>query len=272
MSSQPHTRSHEVLVMGLVWAIVGLIYSAIFVAMLAFFRTFDMGAMATGLAASLAGAVGALFYGSLRLAFLSTVAALIAAFGYLTVLPMQSISPLEILAVSGFAGIIVGGHYGHLMRGSRVCQATGKTLAGLYAGFLAGMPLAALTGVLGELATGVAAAALTPLTGLVYVLAMPRVVRSLCGQPPPIFSGALVGGSVAGLIGIAVWAFAGIFNSTITGTATDAVRFAWAELPAAAMGGMIGGFLAGAALAAAGTRGLADRTLETHTHLPPRSL
>jgi hypothetical protein len=124
MSSQPLSRSQEALIMGFVWATVGLIYSAIFVAMLAFFRQFEIGPLAAGLAASLAGAVGALFYGSLRLAFLSTVAALIASFGYLAFLPTQTISPLEMLGVSGLAGVIVGGHYGQFMKESRVCQAT----------------------------------------------------------------------------------------------------------------------------------------------------
>jgi hypothetical protein len=254
---RPHWQ--EALIFGFIWAIVGAIYGAILVAMLAFFRHLEVGSLGVGLAASLAGAAGALFYGSLRLAFLATIAALIASFGYLTVFPMQAISPLAMLAVSGLAGVIVGSHYGYLIKGSRVRQATGKALAGLYAGFVAGMPLAAVIALYGEVETGVAAATLTPLTGLVYVLSVRRVVALLQDQPPAPWSGALAGGGVAGLIGIAVWAFAGIFNSTITATATDAVRFAWAELPQAALGGMIGGFLAGAAVAAVGLRWLNDR-------------
>jgi hypothetical protein len=157
-----HSRWQEALVFGFIWSIVGAIYGAILVAMLAFFRHFDVGGISIGLAASLAGAVGALFYGGLRLAFLSTVAALIAAFGYLSVFPMQAISPLAMVAVSGTAGVIVGGHYGYLMKGSRVSQATGKALAGLYAGLVAGIPLAAVVGLFGEVPTGVAAATLAP--------------------------------------------------------------------------------------------------------------
>jgi hypothetical protein len=258
MTNIPQTRLHDALVMGFIWAVVGVIYSIILVVMLAYFRQFDIGGIAIGLAASLAGAVGALFYGSLRLAVLATLAALIAAFGYLTALPFQAVSAMEILAVSGFAGLIVGGHYGHLMTDSRVHQATAKTLTGLYAGFVAGMPLAALTGVYGELPPALSAAVLTPLTGVLYVLALKRIIDILQGQPSPLVSGALVGGGVAGLMGIAVWAFVGIFNSTVTGGATQAVRFAWAALPEAAMGGAIGGFIAGALLAAVGMKLLGE--------------
>jgi hypothetical protein len=278
MSSPSEDRLNRVLTLGVIWAMVGLIYSTIFVAMLAFFNGLRAGPMSLGLAASLAGAVGALFYASLRLALLATVAALIAAFGYLAALPMQTVSPLEMLGVSALAGVIVGGHYGCLMKGSRVCRATGKTLAGLYAGFVAGMGLAALAAWSGTLdiaiaiAIAVATALLTPLTGVVYVVAEPRVVAHLCGQPPPVVSGALVGGGVEGLIGIAVWAFAGILSSTVTGDATGAVRYAWGQLPQAALGGMISGSVAGAALAAAGVPLPIDRDLETDTHLPPRGL
>jgi len=68
----------------------------------------------------------------------------------------------------------------------------------------------------------------------------------------PVLSGALVGGGVAGLVGIAAWAFISIFNGAVTGAAADAVRFAWTELPHAALGGVAGGFLAGMAMAAVG--------------------
>jgi ABC-type transporter Mla maintaining outer membrane lipid asymmetry permease subunit MlaE len=90
------------------------------------------------------------------------------------------------------------------------------------------------------------------------VLALRRIIDFLRGQPSAILSGALAGGSVAGLMGVAVWAFVGIFNSTVTGNATPMVRQAWAMLPDAALGGAISGFVAGALLAAVGMKLLGD--------------
>jgi hypothetical protein len=249
-ASYHHPVWQESLILGLIWATVGLIYSAILVMMLSLLRQLDYGAISFGIAPALAGAVGALFYGSLRLAFLATLAALIGSFGYLAVFSMQSINPLAMLWVSGTAGVIVGAHYGQLVKGSRVQNATGKALAGFYSGFLAGIPLAAMAALSEVPRVGMAAAILTPLTGMIYVLTVDYFVRHLHGQPPALISGALAGGVVAGLIGISVWIFAGVFNSTITATASGAVRYFWAELPQAAMGGMIGGFVAGAVLAA----------------------
>jgi hypothetical protein len=258
MTNHLHTPLHEALVLGFIWSVVGAIYSTILVIMLVFFQKLELGAMAIGLAASMAGAVGALFYSSLRLALLSTMAALIAAFGYLYALPLQSVSPEEMLVLSGFAGLIVGGHYGYLVTDSRVQQATAKTLTGLYAGFVAGIPMVAVSGLYGALNPALYAAVLTPLTGLLYVLALRRIIDFLRGQPSAILSGALAGGSVAGLMGVAVWAFVGIFNSTVTGNATPMVRQAWAMLPDAALGGAISGFVAGALLAAVGMKLLGD--------------
>ena len=127
---------------------------------------------------------------------------------------------------------------------------------GLFSGLIAGVPVSLAAMLLGEgLDVGLAAALLTPFTGLIYVLSVNRFVARLCVQPPPALSGALVGGGVAALVGVAVWAFAGIFNSTITGAATEAVRFAWTMLPQAVGGGMLGGFIAGAALGAVGMKG-----------------
>jgi len=262
MANHPHPPLHEALVLGFIWAVVGVIYSTILVIMLVFFQRLELGAIAIGLAASLAGAVGALFYGSLRLALLATMAALIAAFGYLYAMPFQAVSPREMLLVSGLAGIIVGGHYGYLITDSRVHQATAKTLTGLYAGFVAGMPMVAVTGWYGEPGPALMAAILTPLTGLIYVLALRRIIALLQGQPSAIVSGALVGGGVAALMGIAVWAFVGIFNTTVTGDATELVRLAWTVLPDAVLGGALGGFIAGALLAAVGMRLMEDEDWE----------
>jgi hypothetical protein len=254
MTNHPHPPLHEALILGFIWSVVGVIYSIVLVVMLVFFRELQLGPMAIGLAAAMAGAVGALFYGSLRLALLATMAALIAAFGYLYVLPFQAVTPQEMLAVSGFAGLIVGGHYGYLMTDSRVYQATAKTLTGLYAGFVAGIPMVALSSLYQDPNPAWYAAVLTPLTGVLYVLALRRIIDLLQGQPSAIVSGALVGGGVAGLMGVAVWAFVGIFNTTVTGNATPMVRQAWAMLPDAALGGGLGGFVAGTLLAAVGMR------------------
>jgi hypothetical protein len=249
-----HAVWQESLILGFIWAIIGLIFSSILVIMLSLFQQLEYGAISFGLAPALAGAVGALFYGSLRLAFMAAIAALIGSFGYLAIYPMQTISPLAMLWVSGSAGVIVGAHYGQFVKGSRVQNATAKALAGLYSGFIAGIPLSAMAALSEHPNVGIVAAILTPLTGVIYVYTVDYFVHHLKGQPPAVISGALAGGGVAGLIGIAVWAFAGVFNSTITATASQAVHYFWAMLPQAAMGGMISGFVAGAVLATIGVK------------------
>ncbi len=248
----------EAIALGVVWAVVGCIYSTILLAMLAFFQRHDVGTYSIGLATALAGMVGALFYGSVRLAFLASLAALIAAFGYLYFIPVLEVTAENILLVSALAGVIVGGHYGHLIRESRVCRAPSKALTGLYAGFVAGLPLVVLDAWLGPVGVGPAAVLATALTGVLYIFNVRRMAALMQLPVSAVFSGALVGGGVAAMVGIAVWAFIGSFDSTLTGAATPAVRFAWANWPAAAAGGAGAGFVAGVAMARAGFRWTLD--------------
>jgi hypothetical protein len=121
-------------------------------------------------------------------------------------------------------------------------------------GLGAGLSVALTAMWLDDYRVGWVAMVLTPVTGLLYLGTVNRLVPCLRRQPPPSLSGAVVGGGVAGLFGIAVWAFVGTFSSTVTGSATEAVRVAWNMLGEAVTGGMLGGFTAGAIVAALGMR------------------
>ena len=244
-------RFEEALLRGVIWGLIGGIFAALFVGFLESFRFAGFSAWSLVLAGSLAGAVGAAFYGAMQIAILGTLAGVIASFAYL-VIYSGAVHPLGVLIVASVAGMSLGIAFGamhvFLIRG-----ALSKMASGLIGGSGAGLALWAVTLALPQpLPLGVLVGILVPVTGYIYVAVSERL-ESLCGGriPDPIVGG-LVAGSLAGVVGTSVWAVGGSATGSLAPQFAQLIDQTLSQVPVAILGGAIGGVLAGSLLGVLG--------------------
>jgi len=240
-------RFEETLLRGVIWGFVGGIYGTLFVGFLESFRFSGFSIWSLVLAGSLAGAVGAAFYGAMQIAILGTLAGVIATFAYL-VTHAGGVHPLGVLIVASVAGLSLGTAFGamhvFLIRG-----ALSKMLSGLIGGGCAGLVLWAVTLVMPlPLPLGVLVGVLVPITGYVYVAVSDRLEILCSGRIPDPIVGGLVAGSLAGVVGTSVWAVGGSAAGAVDAVFQAAIDDALSQVPVAIFGGAVGGILAGSLL------------------------
>lgn len=237
-------RFEDALLRGVIWGLIGGIYAALFVGFLESFQFSGFSGWSLVLAGSLAGGVGAAFYGAMQIAILGTLAGVIATFAYL-VINSGGVHPFGVLVVASVAGMTLGVTFGSmhvfLLRG-----ALSKLLSGLIGGSSAGLALWAVTLVLPEpLPLGVLVGILVPITGYVYVAVSDRL-QSLCaGRIPDPIVGGVVAGSLAAVVGTSVWAVGGSATGNVDPAFKEVIDQAMSQVPVAILGGAIGGILAG---------------------------
>jgi hypothetical protein len=240
-------KFEESLLRGVIWGFVGGIYASLFIGFLELFQFSGFSFWSLVLAGSLAGAVGAAFYGAMQIAIMGTLAGVIATFGYL-VTYSANVQPLAVWIVASVAGLSLGAVFG-AMHVFLVKGALSKMLSGLVGGSFAGLVLWGVTLLLPEpLPVGVLVGLLVPITGYVYVAVSDRV-ESLCsGRIPDPIVGGLVAGSLAGVVGTSVWAVGGSATGSVDPAFRTAIDHALSQVPVAILGGAVGGIVAGSLL------------------------
>lgn len=241
----------DILSFAVIWGLVGAIYAGLFVIFQESLIAAGYADYAPLIAAPLAGAIGAAFYGAMQVAILGTLAGILATFGYVVSMAEES-AFLGVLAAAGLAGMVIGSGFGNLqlflVRGA-LC----KAMAGMIGGLAASAAVWGLVLGLGPrlplwLETGL----LVPITGSVYVALVTHIEPRLVGKVPVPIMGGLVAGSLASVIGTTFWAVGGAATGSVDPVVIQAMETALTRLPQAILGGALGGILAGAVLAGLG--------------------
>jgi len=247
-------RARLVFLRGLVWGLIGLIYAPLFIGLTAIFERLGLGPPAYAAAAALAGAAGAALYGSHELALVG--AGIGAGAGVLLLTTAGDLLSFgqSVLVAAGLAALV-----GLLVSFPGQCtrQVPGKVLAGLTTGAACGA-LLALAGPLSPapLSPVAVLAFLVSVNGALYVASV-RWWTGLVGRlriraRPCRVIEALVLATLAGLAAGSVWLLAGPLHGDSSGLVAGVGTAIYTGLPLAALGGVLGGAVAGALLEAFG--------------------
>ena len=247
-----------ILVRGLVWALIGLIYAPLFLGLLAIFRDLGLGHAAFVPAAALASAAGATLYGARQVALAGTAIGL-------TVASLVLLTSPQTLGLWGAVGlaVLVGAALGWWVDFPERCslQVPAKAVAGLTAGALCGGVLALAESLHPfEFRSASTLAFLVSVTGVVYVATVTWWVHH-----------AMAGGNrhcdlievgvvavLAGLAAGGLWLGAGPLMGLGESGLSAAMANLEAELPLATVGAVLGGAVAGVLLEAFGFRWVND--------------
>lgn len=259
--SSPSARSSRarlVVVRGLVWGLVGLLYAPLFLGLLTLFRELGLGRAAFIPAVALASAVGAAFYGARQVAITGTIVGVtLPAVLFLTV-PQ----PVGLWWVTGLA-TLVGAGVGWWVDFPDRCslQVPAKAVAGLSTGALCGV-LLALVEPLHPFSFGAAGtlAFLVSANGVLYVATVPWWVGLAAGHGRRhcelVEAGvvALLAGTVAG----GLWLAAAPLMDAAETSLSLAMANLGNDLPVALFGGVLGGVVGGVLLEVFGFRWVHD--------------
>jgi hypothetical protein len=204
----------ETAVRGAIWALIGVIFGFLFVVIAELLADQVGPPYAVPAAIVLAAGLTSLFYGSMRLAVLVANLTFIA----IMLFTWQSGggATLDLLVfLGGGLGLAVGAAYGWYDKGSRVCCADAKTIAGLVAGGVAAMAVAPLALLVADIDGRWLAMIGAPLALLVYVSIARWFIDRCHGLFPPVVDGALVGLGVGVFIGLLCLIIAGALDAAL---------------------------------------------------------
>lgn len=243
---------HLALLRAVIWGLIGLVYAPLFLGLARLLEHLGAGVTTDVLAAALAGGAGATLYTGREVALLGTGVGLAVGVASLLFAP-PSASFHQAALVAGVFAALIGLHPSFPAHCDR--QVPARVLVGVLTGALCGAVLAVAEPLHPEpFSTFSVLAFLVSVNGILYVgsvgplLAVTRAMR-LAGLPRNWVE-ALVAGSLAALAAGSVWMMAGPFlgepGPLLRGTSEAVYR----GLPMAMLGGIFGGFVAGALLGA----------------------
>ncbi|MCU7851571.1 MAG: hypothetical protein KZQ80_05095 [Candidatus Thiodiazotropha sp. (ex Monitilora ramsayi)] len=239
-------RVREALIRGAIWAFIGLLYAMLFIFFAALAAHWQLPINPVFLAGILAGTLGALIYSSMRLAVLMTI--IIAPFSiFYFILASWPINLLYLLLIVSTIGAIIGALYGVFSMGSRVHRADAKTLAGFSAGWLASLGYLLFSSLLDNISLSTIVAFMCPITGILYVWMVPTFIKHYDDLLPPIGDGLIVGVGVSGFVALTFFVMISSVDSGVAGPLIAVLEQVRETLPAAIIGGILGGGLAGIA-------------------------
>ncbi len=250
-SVPPRSRLRLVLVRGIVWGLIGLIYAPVFAALYALLIQVGAGSASYVPAAAIAGAAGAALYGSKEVALVGAGVGALIALCLLVALPGPVALPIVALSAAAVAAVVAlttsfparCSH--HLL---------GKMLAGFSAGGVGGAILALVEPLHPQVfALFAVLAFLVSVNGVLYVAGVRRWVAWTDGlrfkMRPCRVVETLVISVLAGFTAASVWLLAGSLMGwnaeSVFGDAADAL---YRQLPVAMFGGLFGGAVAGVLL------------------------
>lgn len=244
------TRAQLIFLRGIVWGLIGLIYAPLFVGLTALFERLGAGSGAWAAAAALAGAAGAVLYGSHELALVATGIGAVAGVLLLTtageVLSFTQCVALTV-GLAALVGLLVP------FPGQCTRQVPGKVMAGLSTGAVCGLGLALVQSASpAPIPLAAVLAVLVAVNGSLYVATVRRwiaLAARLRGPTSPCrLVESLVLATLAGLAAGSVWLMAGPLLGESSGLVSAVGTAIYAGLPQAALGGILGGMVAGALL------------------------
>lgn len=244
----PAAEKRHVLLRALIWAIVGVIYAPLFLALDDLFRLAHLGAWAFVPGAALAGGAGAMLYGARQVAIAASLIG-VSTGSILLLIPGAGTA----LWQPALVGLIAGIAGGLFVNFPGVCTAhvVAKAVTGMTSGALCGAFLALVEPhlLVFQLELGVVAF-LVSVNGVLYVVTIRPWIRALSAIDGVAdrWKQALVIGVVAMLTAASVW----IVSKSIAGEVSSPMAMALMglpdSLPLALMAGAVGGAITGALL------------------------
>jgi len=243
-------RRQLILVRGIVWGIIGLIYAPLFLALVAILERLGAGPLTYVGAAALAGAAGAALYGARELALVGTGVGVIVGLLLLTTASRLIAFEVSILVAAGVATVL-----GLLMAVPQHCtrQVPGKVMAGLATGAFCGAVLAVAEPLhpsafspFALLAVLVSANGILYVAGVRWWILLSRRVGGTGGPCKLVASLALA--TLAGIASGSIWIMAGPLLGESAGLAVEVSRAVYPDLQLAMLGGIFGGAVAGTLL------------------------
>ncbi|NCA68504.1 MAG: hypothetical protein EOM91_00125 [Sphingobacteriia bacterium] len=224
-----------------------MIYAPLFIGLTELFQALDLGPWSLVLAAALAGAIGAALYGAREISLIAS--AIGVGVGVLSLMLLAEHA--AVLGVVLVAGVVAGG-VGLLVRFPARCSrhVPGKTLAGLATGALCGAVLALAEPFhTSPFSSFGLLAFLVSVNGILYVATVRWWLilsyRLHCESRPCFVIEALVMSSLAALAAGSVWLVIGPLLQLQEGLWQVASSGLHEEVVAAALGGMLGGWIGG---------------------------
>ncbi|MBK5967455.1 MULTISPECIES: hypothetical protein [Thiorhodovibrio] len=244
----PATEKRHVLLRALIWAIVGVIYAPLFLALEDLFRMADFGPWSFVPAAALAGGAGAMLYGARQVAIAASLIGV--STGSILLLIPGAATALWQPAVVGLLAGVAGGLF-VTFPGVCTSHVVAKAVTGIVSGAVCGTFLALVEPHLPLVRLEFAAVAfLVSVNGVIYVSTLSPWMRTLSAVDALAnrWKQALVIGVVAMVTAASVW----IVSKSITGEVSTPMAMALMglpdSLPVALMAGAAGGAITGALL------------------------
>ncbi|MBK1649308.1 hypothetical protein [Rhabdochromatium marinum] len=238
----------HVLMRAMIWAIIGVIYAPLYIALEALFRLASLGAWSFVPAAALAGGAGAMLYSARQVAIAASLIGVTTG-SILLLIPGVD----QKLWLSALAGLLAGLAGGFVARFPRLCTShvLAKALAGISTGALCGAVLALAEPVVPLVQLDAAAVAfLVSVSGVLYNTILPFWIKIFfrIDDVPRRWKQAPVIGIVAMLTAASVW----IVYKSISGNVSEPMAVALMgvpdRLPMALMAGALSGAITGALL------------------------
>lgn len=245
-------RINEAAVRAAVWGFVGLFFGVLYLLFVVFIEQWGWPVDPRLAAGIIAGTIGALIYGSMRLAVIvAIVVSLICLFLFTNVAGAVAVERLLLLLVP--VGALIGALYGGFQRRSdcygpdcsRVYRADAKGVAGLVSGAGASMLYFSVIPHFASPPFALTVAVLCVVGGLLYVAVLPFCLRRFTELLPPAGDGAVVGAGAALFVGLFYFVLVGGIEPELVGALAGASERIHASLLDAVLGGVLGSGAAG---------------------------
>lgn len=238
----------QIVLRSLIWAIIGVIYAPLYLALDRLFLLAGLGAWSLIPAAALAGAAGAMLYGARQVAIAASLIGV--STGSILLLVPGAAEALWQPALVGLLAGIAGGVFVQFP-GTCTLHVVAKIVAGLFSGALCGTVLALLELQWPVVQLDAAAVAfLVSVNGVIYVATLSLWITLL--RPVDAVSNrlkqALVIGIVAMLTAASVWIVSKSIAGNVAGPMAQALMDLPSRLPGVLMAGTMAGAITGALL------------------------
>lgn len=237
----------------LVWTLAGALFGGLFIGLYEVLVVLGLSGWQPLVAGAVAAAMTtAAFYSAMPLALVGATAGVLASIGYL-VAAGQDIHLGSISLIAACTGIVGGAFFA--WTGRKNSRPLAEALTGLLAGLGAGVLLVVvLTAISMPVGSFVMAAGVVALVGALFQLNEHWIVQAVHGWLPDSLAAPLVAGMVASVVGAAVWLMAGMTTPMVYSGEQTAIDQILTQVPAGALGGMLGGAVTGLILELMGFR------------------
>jgi hypothetical protein len=237
-------RTQEALIRATVWGFIGSLYGMIFIFFYNLSEHWALPVSPLLVAATLAGTLAAMIYSSMSLAVIiasiSSITCLVFA-----VSSGSEINLLNLTLTTAAIGAVTGGIYGANAKHSRIYRADAKTLTGICAGAAVSLVAVLLVYILPDLPLFIIVGVCCLLTGTIYVFLVPAFVHRFDDLLPPVGDASMVGAGTSVFIALLFFVMISGVTPEVAGDLESLTHHIRNTFLQAALGGMIGGGIAG---------------------------